>query len=55
MTYKYAVYVLESLGGVSWEDRYVMKSETSPSDIDKVIEEAKKTFYDFEVVTVIPV
>lgn len=53
--YKYAVYVEEVMEGVSWEDRYTMKSKTSPTDMDKVMEEAKKTFYDFEVVTVIPI
>ena len=58
MTYKYAIYVLETydvMDGVSWEDRYIMKSETSPSDMDKVTEEAKKTFYDFDVIAVIPI
>lgn len=53
--YKYAVYVVEKMEGVSWEDRYTMRSKTSPTDMDKVMEEAKKTFYDFDVVTVIPI
>ena len=55
MAYKYAVYVLETMGGVSWEDRYIMKSETPPSDMEKITEEVRKTFYDFDVIAVIPV